>query len=359
MESRKKLAFEVLEGRLSLSEACRQAGVTRKTGGKWVERAREVGVENLSELSRAPKTVRRKTETSVEDSLLELKASYPEWGARKLVVRLRKEKGIELPKRTADRILERNGLTSPRRPQEPLQRFERDSCGSLLQMDFKGLPKSCPYSLLTVLDDYGRFCLSFQPLKDKKVSSVWEALWRMFERHGLPDSMLMDNGDCWGSHGWKGSVTKLEVKLMLLGIRPTHGRPYHPQTQGKVERFHRTAKLEVGTGLVQPSVQQVEPILERFVDRYNWVRPHDALNGEVPGSRYAPFPRPRPNQLPTHHIPEGAESRSVDMCGRFSFKGTEYDIGQALYGQRVVLQPDELGIQVRFQGFVLAHLKDL
>lgn len=144
MDSRRWLVEAVTSGRLSLAEACRQANVTRKTGRKWIKRAGAMGIDKLAELSRAPKNVNRKTEAHKEVALLELRAKYPEWGARKLVVVLERDQQIKLPARTADHILERHGLTKVKPKTQELVRFERDTCGALLQMDFKGLPKARP-----------------------------------------------------------------------------------------------------------------------------------------------------------------------------------------------------------------------
>ncbi len=358
MESRRKLVLDVTVGGASLSAASRDAGVSRMTARKWVERSKKQGVDGLCELSRAPKAVHGKTDPATEFALLEMKDKYPEWGARKLVVRLQEERQILLATRTAEHILKRHKRTKPRPAKTECQRFEKLASGSMVQMDFKGLPNSCPYALLTVLDDYGRYCLAFEPVPDKTGPSVKAALWELFSIHGLPDSMLMDNGDCWGRRGER-SVCSFEAWLMLLGIEPKHGRPGHPQTQGKVERFHGTAKLELAERLVQPSIAQARPILKAFVDRYNWVRPHDSLGGQVPGTRYSPFPRPRPNQLPEHYLPEGATSRCVDVSGYFSYKGTAYRIGLGLRQQRIELKEDLLGMRAFFAGFPLSYLHEL
>jgi len=360
MENRRRLVCEILSEGVSLSEACRRAGVTRKTGLKWVNRARESGVEAMEELSRAPKSCPKRTCLETQNALLALKDRYPEWGAAKLTRILQTESGICLPPRTGDEILRRCGRTkkASRAASQPLERFERDACGALLQMDFKGLPQTVPYSVLSVLDDHGRYCLAFEALEDKTGHSVKEALWRLFGTHGLPDSILSDNGDCWGSATSK-APSRLEAWLMLLGIEPIHGRPGHPQTQGKVERFHLTAKIELGTQLFQPSIEEVRPILKDFVQRYNWVRPHDALGGKVPGSRYEPFPRRRPDKLPEHQIPPGSITRRVDQDGLIYFKNVIYKLGKGLHGNSVVLKEDEFGIRTYFQGFPLAYISEL
>jgi transposase InsO family protein len=356
MELRRRLAGQVLDQGVSLSEACRLAGVTRKTGRKWMERARLSGIDQLCELSRAPHLVVRKTSEQLESNLVALKMEHPEWGPRKLVELLRRDQGLQLPLRTAERILHRRGLTVGKVAQrQELVRFEREECGLLLQMDFKGLPISVPYSLLTVLDDHARYCLALSPVPDKTSVSVRGVLWDLFGTHGLPRQMLMDNGDCWGT-GLGPLPTRFEVWLMKLGVQPIHGRPGHPQTQGKVERFHSTVKTELKERLMQPSIEEAKKVVDPFVDRYNWVRPHDALQGQTPGSLYKPFAKKRPNKLPEHIIDQGLLSRKVAAEGFISFRGKEYRLGKGLIGERVVLTETEAGWLASFNGFDLIYL---
>jgi len=359
MDSRRRLVLDVNEEGLSLSEACRRAGVTRKTGLKWVRRAQDTALGELAELSRAPKSVSNRTPSSVEDKVLALKDRYPDWAGRKLSPLLETETGIVVPSRTVDRILQRHGRTRPApvRQTEPI-RFERTASGLLLQMDFKGLPKSVPYALLTVLDDHSRFCVNFSPVKDKTGLSVQTALWNLFGEHGLPESMLMDNGDCWGATQ-SSCPTRFEAWLMRLGIKPIHGRPMHPQTQGKVERFHLTAKTELAERLVQPCAKDVIPHCREFVKRYNWVRPHDALGGKVPASAYRVSERKRPDKMPEHIPAEGAVSRKVDANGFFHYQGQEIKIGKGLIGERIVIQEAELGPRVFYARFPLSYLSEL
>lgn len=353
----RRLLVQRVSGGMSLSEACRLSGVTRKTGRKWVVRAGEVGIESLAELSRAPKSVFGKTDAGVQASLIQLREAYPQWGARKLVRLLWQEQGIVLAERTAEHILRRAGLTKLQSQVVPVQRFERDACGQMLQMDFKGLPQSVPYSILSVLDDHARFCFRFEPVPDKTRRSVQAVLWDLFGEHGLPWSMLMDNGDCWGSISK--SLTKFEVWLLKLGVQPLHGRPGHPQTQGKVERFHGTAKRELGTELIQPTIQDAKRICQAFTHRYNWIRPHDALGGKTPGATYQPFERKRPDKLPEHHIPEGAITRKVDQDGYISFKSNFYRAGKGLIAERVILQEEDLGIRLYFMNQPILYLHEL
>lgn len=357
MDMRRRMVLEVENG-MSLSQAARFTGVTRKTARKWVARARSTGLENIAELSRAPKNVPSRTEESKVAALVQMKEQYPFWGPRKLVVLLKQEQDIHVPLRTAERILQRQGLTQPSPEPVAPQHFERDSCGALLQMDFKGVPKSTPYSLLTVLDDHARYGLGFGPVPDKTGPSVQDFLWEIFGEHGLPDQMLMDNGDCWGAwHSW--SPTAFEVWLMKLAVEPIHGSPRHPQTQGKVERFHKTAKLEIGDLLFHKDPRVCQRACQEFLQRYNWKRPHDALAGQVPGSRYAPFPRRRPDVLP-QPVPEpGDIVRKVLQNGIICYKQNHYKVGRGLVGEHVFLREDVGGLRVFFSKFPLAYISEL
>ena len=358
MESRRQLVHAVQSG-MSLSQACLRFGVTRPTGRKWVKRAAEVGIENICELSRAPHTVANRTPEDLELAVVAMKAEHSDWGARKLVPLLRKDKDLHVAVRTCERILDRHGLTQKRVRTEPCtNRFERESCGALLQMDFKGLPANTTYSLLTVLDDHSRFCLGFQPVVDKTASSVKPALWDLFGLHGLPEQMLMDNGDCWGSTLSR-MPTRFEVWLIRLGVKPIHGRPAHPQTQGKVERFHGTAKKELKSALVQPSIALARQVIEPWVDRYNWVRPHDSLGGQTPGSHYVPFAKPRPATIPEPFVPDRALVRKVDQSGLISFKGQTYKLGKGLIGERVSILEKEDGYMISLNGYDLSYLHQL
>jgi transposase InsO family protein len=333
-------------------------GVTAKTGRKWVRRAAERGVENLCELSRAPKNSPTRTPDEAIAAILAKREEIPEWGGRKIAQVLKDEGGPGVHPRTAERILARHGLTAPKEPAAPVQRFERPVALDLIQQDFKGMPRSCPYSTLTVLDDCSRFCLGFEPTKDKTAASVKEVLWAVFERHGMPRQALMDNGDCWGAPGSKGP-TAFEAWLMLLGVEPIHGRPHHPQTQGKVERFHGTAEVELGPRLPQPSIQDARNVYGPWVERYNWVRPHESLGMKTPGALFAPDRPKRPSKLPEHHIPQGALTRKVDDQGYFSYKGRYLRIGAGLGNQRIILEERHIGLMVCFAGFDICQLEDL
>jgi transposase InsO family protein len=359
MDSRLLLVHRVLIEGSSVALAARLAGVSRETAYRWIRRAKEVGLDELCEHSRRPHNSPFETAPEVVAALLALKKRYPLFGPLKLCALL----DAPLHPRTAARILKRHGYSQPKQlvPEEVLQRFERSQSNELWQMDFKGLKRRGQgYEILSILDDATRCCLALRALPDQRLVSVWETLWSLFGEVGLPHEVLSDNGPAFGSGGvWR--LSKLDAMLLRLGIRPTHGRPYHPQTQGKVERFHGTLQQEVGPDLYAPTLEEAEQRLEQFRTFYNWQRPHQALDQKFPGSLYRPSLRPRPSALPEPHYPEGSFLRRTEQDGYFQFKGQGYRAGKGLARQTIAIREcNTTGVlEVYFCDVKLATLDDL
>ena len=165
-----------------------------------------------------------------------------------------------------------------------------------------------------------------------------ERLRAIFRVYGLPERLLMGNGSPWGSDAAH-PRTPLTVWLLRLGIRVSHGRPYHPQTQGKGERFHRTLKAEVLQGRHFADLPACQEAFDRWRTVYNMERPHQALELAVPISRYAPSPRRFPETLPPITYGDADLVRKVGAEGWVSFKGRTFKVGRALRGYPVALRP--------------------
>lgn len=370
MHSRKKMIQAIADGQ-SIAQAAREAGVSRPTAYTWLKRSHQEGFQSLHEHSRRPQRHPHQTPDEQAAPLLRAKAAHPGWGAKKLLWWL-EQQGRPVPfcLRTADRILARAGLTNPRQAAAPAAtvRFEQAAPNEMWQMDFKGLGKpSLGYLPLSVLDDHSRYVLAFEPLEHQTSEAVFEQLWRLFGEYGLPRRILSDNGPCFAGAGKTGAGTsslhsgpsRLEVKLWLLGIDTTHGRPYHPQTQGKVERFHRTIAIEAdsrGQSLRAPDVTCARRIYAPLVELYNWSRPHEALAMQTPGMVYSASQRPRPAQMPTHELPESALKRKVCASGKICFGGQLVRVGSGLAGQWVQVEEQEQGWVVRFAGKIIAQI---
>ena len=151
----------------------------------------------------------------------------------------------------------------------------------------------------------------------------------------------------------------MEVRLWLLGVRTIHGRRRHPQTQGKVERLHRTLNTESPVPLRQMTLAEAREVLPEVVRIYNWERPHKALGLWTPGEIYTPSPRPRPDRLPLHELPESAIKRKVDASGLVSYRGQAYRAGRGLVGEHIEIREDEKGEAMYCAGIRIAPLHTL
>jgi transposase InsO family protein len=342
MSQRREFIDEAGRRELSFSALCRKYGVSRKTGYKYLAR------KDAAELSRRPRTSPRKTMAAVEALVCELRRQEPVWGGRKIRDRLLLDGVTALPApSTISDILRRHGLLSPPlRPQRDLMRFEAEQPNDLWQMDFKGPLQTAggPCLALTVLDDHSRFLVCLAACPDQQTETVQEALAGAFRIYGLPRRILCDNGAPWG-HDAQHRFTRLVAWLMRLGIRVSHGRPYHPQTQGKDERFHRTLSDEL-LSRHEAEWRDLSDVATAFAvyrDRYNDYRPHEALGGIPPAWRYTASPRGLPDGLPEPVYQPSDLLRRAGKDRRFTFRGKSYRVGKAFVGQTIALRANEQG----------------
>ena len=238
-EQRVEFVVRALGGREPLSLLCREFGISRPTGYRWIERYRAAGVAGIEERSRRPHESPTKTGAELETQVVALRKKYPDWGARKLAVLLARQ-GIGLPSSTIHRVLLRHGLVRDQHRHAPATtRFERDHPNELWQMDFKG-PKKWPKSstALSVIDDHSRYVVALEATARPEGRLVQRHLIGAFEECGLPEAMLMDHGIPWWQAQSFAGATYLSLWLMRQGIALHFSGIRHPQTQGKVERFH-------------------------------------------------------------------------------------------------------------------------
>jgi transposase InsO family protein len=343
MSERRELVSLYQSGGVTIAELSRRFGVSRKTAHKWKDRHSQEGDAGLSDRSRRPQSSPDKTPESVEKQIVELRRAHPAWGSRKLRVVLSGRGVKDLPSAsTITTILHRHGMISEEasRQREPWQRFEKASPNELWQMDFKGhfaMSNGERCHPLTVLDDHSRYCVVLQACANEQGTTVKSGLITAFRKYGMPWKMLMDNGPPWGfevGNPW----TALTVWLLRLGVQVCHGRPYHPQTQGKEERFHRTLKEELLRWHEFADLGVCDARFRQWREVYNHERPHQALNFAVPASRYQASSRSYPETLPALEYPEGDEVRKVHD-GWISLHGRDWRIGRGFNGELVVVRP--------------------
>ena len=226
-------------------------------------------------------------------------------------------------------------------------------------MDFKGhFPlKQGRCHALTVLDDHSRYALGLYACPDERTETVQERLIEMFRQHGLPERILADNGSPWGDDG-EHRITRLEVWLLWLGIKTIHGRPYHPQTQGKEERFHRTLGNEVLRYQEFDDLAHCQCRFDDWRQVYNHERPHQALAMAVPASRYQSSSRSYPETLPPIEYPEGYLVRRVQDHGFLQLNGHRFRLSKAFKGLPVGISPTDCDglLEVHFCQYTIARL---
>jgi transposase InsO family protein len=338
----------------NLSDLCRRFSISRKTGYKWINRYTKEGLLGLNDQSRRPQNFPNQTISEVEDYVTKLRVADPEWGSKKLhrIILREKEEGKytyeRVPsKKTITKILRRNGLIDPNRSKlfKDFERFVRQYPNELWQMDYKGwfrLLNKQQCHPLTITDDHSRFNLCLEACINQQNATVKEKLTNVFRKYGLPSMILADNGKPWGSAGNDTidgfrSFTELELWLIRLNIKLIHGRPYHPQTQGKEERFHRTLKQEL---IDHEQFRDHEHCQERFNlwrEKYNCIRPHESLDFKTPAELYEPSYRYYQEKIKPYEYDLTDIKRKVNY-GDISFKNKEFKIGKAFNGEYVALR---------------------
>ena len=350
-EIRLTFVHHVLSLRVSVAEACDKFGISRKTGYKWLNRHREDPDRPLSDQTRRPHASPAITPADMERRILNVRAEFG-WGARKIHAYLQAKKVRDLPSsRTVGNILQRNGCIKPKRSEpEPIQFFERTQPHQLWQCDHKGPIEVGRRKVhpLTVLDDHSRFLLALRPCEDLTMKTAFDVLWNTFGEFGMPESLLCDNAFSTAFQVPK-TVSWFDSQLILLGIQPIHGRPYHPQTQGKVERIHGTLEREVWPHVRRDTLPHFTEDINRWrTNVYNVIRPHEALGDKTPISRFHPSPRPRPSKIPDVEYPPGSITRKVSTSGDIRWRGCRILAGRGLVGQFVRIEETDHEIAVYF-----------
>jgi transposase InsO family protein len=321
---------------------CRRFGIQPRIGYKWLKRYAEEGEAGLADRSRRPQHSPGRTPAETEAMLVAVRHQNPCWGGRKLRRRLGDLGVREVPSAsTITAVLHRHQLidADESAKHRAFLRFEHAVPNELWQMDFKGHFATAGGRChpLTMLDDHSRFALAVSACGNERRATVEAVMTDVFRRYGLPDRMLMDNGPPWGSDDhppW----TKLTAWLLRLGVGVAHGRPYHPQTQGKDERFHRTLNTEVIGRRAWRDLADCQAAFDAWRHVYNAERPHEALGLDTPATRYRVSRRSFPESLPVIDDGAGAIVRKVQDKGKISFANRTWLVGKAFQGQPVALR---------------------
>lgn len=341
VEELRKEFVEAAKSARNFSLLCREFGITRATGYKWVERSRQNC--SFSDRSHAPLHVPGKTSSVVEEAILRVRAENPEWGAKTILKVLENNGYTQLPCiRTANNILQRNGCISEEASQKRQEflRFERAFCNELWQIDFKGdfpLLDGTRCFPFDIIDDCSRYCIGIYPKNN--TLGVMQSMDLAFREYGLPQTILSDNGGQFA--GYRGGYTQFERWLMDLDILPIHGRPLHPQTQGKIERFHRTMKNELLKRRTFTDLTDANKNLQQWRNKYNEVRPHEALHMLCPADVYTPSKRKYPKKIEPYEYSGMHRILKVNYKGYLRFDSKAFYLSETMIGAQLELRESE------------------
>jgi transposase InsO family protein len=359
MDQRINFLTKAISGKCSFSSLCREFEISRTAGYKWIARFRASGsiLEAAMELSRKPHHSPAKTPREQERRVVELRKQHG-WGARKLRDRLHKD-GLDLPSATIHRIIKREGLLWPRECHRPaVKRFEREAPNELWQIDFKGPFKTSwgHCHPLSILDDHSRYAIDIHALPYERAKEVKRYVITTFESNGLPDAILFDHGSLWWGTNSVLGLTWLSVWLLKQDIELIYSGVRHPQTQGKIERFHRTMAESVRHKGKPDSLADWKLYLDEFRESYNQERPHEALGMAVPASRYHPSLRqynPNPKEW---EYPTGTTVKRLDDEGMLEISGRRHFVCEALSGERVSITSIKNMLLIRFRATVVREI---
>lgn len=367
MDERIKFLSEYLRQERSMAALCREFGISRKTGHKWVGRYLVAGPPGLLDRSRAPRHSPGEITEEMVSAILALRQAHGHWGPRKLRAWLEQHRPRTVwpAASTIGRILTRYGMVIPRRRsrrgppyQEPFRACSAPN--AVWCADFKGWFQTGDGTRcdpLTITDAYSRYLLQCRVVPRTRYVDVRPVFERVFRDCGLPEVIRTDNGTPFASTGL-GGLSPLSIWWIKLGIIPERIAPGCPEQNGRHERLHRTLKAETATP-PQTTIPQQQQAFDHFRHEYNHERPHEAIGNRTPDSLYQPSPRPYPRRVSEVAYPDHLIIRRVRPCGSIHWRGQELFLGESLAGEPVALeQHDDRFYQIYFGPIPLARFDD-
>ena len=333
----------------SMSELCREFGISRKTGHKIYKRFKQTGLDGVQDEPRRPHSTPNKTSPEIEALIVEAKQRRPTWGSKKLEKALeRRHPAVEFPSRcTIDEILKRNGLVTTRRrrkliPEYPENLTESHAPNDVWCADFKGQFRLANGKLcypLTITDHFTRYVIACVALERPTAAAAFSVFDEAFSRYGVPRTIRTDNGEPFASRGL-GGYSRLSAWWVGLGIKPERIDPGHPEQNGRHERMHRTLKQEATRPAAATFVAQ-QARFDAFVQDFNHERPHEALDMRRPAELYRPIPGSYPRKLDSIDYPLHDVTCRVASIG--SIKSAKVSpkwifVGRAFAGHNVGLR---------------------
>ena len=357
MDQRVEFVLRARRGEEAMAALCREYAISRPTGYLWLQRYQAVGsVTGLAEHSRRPLRSPTRTAEELAAAVLALRDEKG-WGGPK-IAKVRERRGLPVAPATAQRILKRCG-----RVEKPVskatQRFARAQCNELAQMDFKGeytLPNEKCYPL-SLLDDCSRYLHGLWPLRSTSGAGVKQSLEGHFRASGVPLSLLMDHGTPWFSMRNTQGLTWVAVWLLKQGVVLRYSGVGHPQTQGKVERFHQTLKRRTKHRGAPTTLGEWERWAVEFRHEYNYERPHEALQMQTPGEVYQAVNLRPYQEQPREWEYSGGTVKRLDTQGMLYYRGQTYFVSEALATEWVRIDELDDKLLVTFRHMTVREIE--
>jgi putative transposase len=359
MDLRREFVLAAVAPGANISQLCLRFGISRTNGYKWLRRYRQEGQAGLEERSRRPITIAG-TDGETVLRLIELRRQYPKWGAKKLRLLLPRQGQAVVPStKTIERILDRAGEPRVRqfrrrRLRLVLRAHEKlvaKAPNDVWTVDFKGWWRTVDgkrYEPLTVRDAFSRYVLCLQMLGSMKAELVRPVFERLFQTHGLPRVIRVDNGAPFACISAPAGLSRLSAWWTSLGVRVSFSRPAHPQDNGSHERMH----LDVATELeAEPASSQAlqQQAADQWRQQFNQVRPHEALAMRTPSQLYVRSTRKfRGIRQPAYPLRYAIRRVSAQGCVRYA--GRVVFVSASVAGHDVAVRRTQKpgGIRVRF-----------
>jgi transposase InsO family protein len=368
MEQKFAFVIEWEAGNYNFKDLCRQFGISRTIGYKYLNRFKKQGYEGLKEVSRAPHNVPNKTPDNIRKALIQLRKEHPRTGAEKLIEKLKNDFDLEeLPAvSTGNLILKDAGLCQKRRrirriePVHPI--FDPQESNEIWSADFKGkfrMRNSLYCYPLTIADSYSRYVFAAQGMYHPSFEGCKPVFEAVFREYGLPEQIHTDNGAPFGCAGSLARLTNLAVWFMELGIRPVYSDPAHPEQNGRHERMHRELKAEA-TRPPGYDLRSQQRKLNRFVKDYNEWRPHKALQLKTPQQVHVRSFREYPEQIESWDYPREMMVKRVSRNGAMRWGGGNWvTVSSTLIERHIGLEEIADGLhRIYFRDILLGYLDE-
>ena len=338
------------EDRPFFNELCREFGISRKTGYKWLQRYLSEGAEGLMDRPSIPRSCPHRTAEEIEEIIVRVKGQHPSWGPKKIIAHLSPRHPSLPAVSTASDILKRHGLVKPMKK----RRRKHPGCtlttahgpNDIWSVDYKGqfrMRNGIYCYPLTVCDMRTRYLLGIDAHDTVSLARTKAHFTRIFEEYGLPGRIRSDNGVPFASNAIA-RLSSLSVWWIKLGIYPEQTDPASPGQNGRHERMHRTLKAEA-TIPPERNIRAQQVRFDIFRKEYNDVRPHESLGQKTPGSAYVSSPRKMPRRLGQFDYPLHYEVRRVsanNSCIRW--KNEFVFVSRALAGECIGLEQEDDGV---------------